>query len=79
MTWYEYIVSRNIYEMANFFAALTMTGKFDELKREYEADADNLFCGAENITGLMAEDIEAWLSEPVNFKGGKNNDTERTT
>lgn len=68
MTWYEYIVSRDIYEMANFLAALTMSGKLDELKRKYEADADKLFCGAENYPGLMAEDIEGWLAEPVNFE-----------
>ena len=68
MTWYEYIVSRDTYEMANFLAALAMTGKLDELKRKYEADADKLFCGAENYPGLMAEDIEVWLNEPVNFK-----------
>ena len=68
MTWYEYIVSRDTHEMANFLVALATTCKLDELKRRYESDADKLFCGAENFPGLMAEDIEGWLAEPVNFK-----------
>lgn len=68
MTWYEYIVSRDISDLANFLTALAMNGKLEELKRDYETDADKLFCGAENYLGLIAEDIEAWLSEPVSFK-----------
>lgn len=68
MTWYEYIVSRDISDLANFLTALAMNGILEELKRDYETDADKLFCSAENYPGLIAEDIEAWLSEPVSFK-----------
>lgn len=64
MTWYEYIVSRNIYEMANFLAALAMTGKLEKLKRDYEVNTNN----ATNYSALIAEDIEAFLAKPVNFE-----------
>lgn len=71
MTWYEYIVSRDIYQLATFLAGLAMTGELEKLKRDYEANADKLFCGAENYRALMAEDIEAWLDETISFKDGE--------